>query len=346
MGPRLDPTPAEEAAALYQEARGHWQKRTPLSIRTAIRCLERAVTLDSSSARANAALADCYSILMDYGLISPAEGLTAARLASGRALHQGPELAESLTAAALVRQMGLDWGGAEAEFEAVIRAHPDYPNARQRYALFLAYMGRGSESRGQIDRALALDPGSPATAASEAWVEYYRGLTDRAIDIGRKAVSRHPNFSSAEVVLSLSLTEAGRPRDGGRVLEQALAREPDNVSLLSLLSYARAKEGNRGEAERLIARLRSWSTERYVSPYYLAVPYVALGEWDEALSALRVALAERVPQLVYLGQEPLFRSFRKSPRFQALLSRVGLPRRATRGPSTLPAIASAGEHLQ
>jgi tetratricopeptide (TPR) repeat protein len=309
----------------------------------AIRCLEKAIALDGSFPQASAALADCHSILMDYGMVSPAEGLTAARLASGRALHQGPELAESLTAAALVRQMSLDWGGAEAEFEAVVRTHPDYPIARQRYALLLAYLGRDSESRRQIEGALALDPGSPAAAASEAWIEYYRGRTERAIEIGRNAVLRHPRFSSAEVVLSLSLTAAERPQEGAGVLERALARETDNVSLLSLLSYIRAQEGNRGEAERLIARLRSWSRERYVSPYYLAVPYVGLDRWDEAWAALRVALAERVPQLVYLGREPVFQSFRKKPRFQALLSHIGLPRRAAPGTSTLLNLASWAE---
>jgi tetratricopeptide (TPR) repeat protein len=239
--------------------------------------------------------------------------------------------------------MSLDWDGAEAEFKAVIGAHPDYPIARQRYALLLAYMGRGLESRKQIDRALALDPGSPAIVASKAWIEYYRGKTERAIEAGRNALVWHPNFSSAEVVLALSLTEARRPGEAAGVLERALAREADNVSLLSLLSYARAREGNRGEAERLIVRLQSWSTERYVSPYYLAVPYVGLGRWDEALSALRIALQDRVPQLVYLGREPVFRSLRRSPHFQVLLNRVGLPRRAAQGTPTLHYLASTVE---
>lgn len=325
MGPSMENGGRVDAISLYQEARSHWRKRTPSSIKLAIRCLEKAVLIDGTFALACAALADCYSILMDYGVLSPKEGLTAARLASGRALHQGPELAESLTAAALVRQMDLDWASAEAEFKAALQLHPDYASARQRYALFLAYMGRGSESRREIEAALELAPDNSAVAASAAWIEYYQGKNDQAVEAAETAVLHHPDFSSAEVVLALSLMEAGRPDDAGTVLEKAFSREKENVSLLSLLSYARAKEGKRAESEKLLAQLQEGRKDRYVSPYYLAVPYLGLGQEEEAFFALDLGKAERSPHLVYLPEEPIFQAIRSRPRFQTLLENVGLP---------------------
>lgn len=317
--------PGGEAHALYQEARSHWQKRTPLSVKMAIRCLEQAITLDGTFALACAALADCYTILMDYGVLSPREGLMAARLASGRALHQAPESAEALTSAALVRQMDLDWASAETEFRAAIRGHPKYLVARQRFALFLAYMGRDEESRRQITAASNLDPGSPAVAASEAWVTYYQGQPERAVELAREATLKYPAFSSAEVILALSMVEEGRAPEASVVLERAFAREKENVSLLSLLSYAKGKEGKRSEGGRLLAQLEEWSKDRYVSPYYLAVPHMGLGREEEALSALEAGRVERSPQLAYLLREPIFRPLRETPGFQALLEHVGLP---------------------
>jgi serine/threonine-protein kinase len=116
MATNSDPLEGREAYSPYQSARARWNQRRPGAIREAIPLLERAIALDGTFALACAALADCYSILMDYGVISPVQGLTAARLAAGRALDRGPELAESLTAAALVRQMDLDWSSAGTEF--------------------------------------------------------------------------------------------------------------------------------------------------------------------------------------------------------------------------------------
>jgi tetratricopeptide (TPR) repeat protein len=162
MGFRAQPLAGAAARALYLQARVLWNRRTPDSIREAMGHLQRAIAIDGPFPLASAALADGFSLLMDYGIVSPKEGLTADRLAAGRALHHAPHLPESLTASALVRHMALDWKEAEADFRAAIRAHPGFAPARQRYALFLAGMGRYLESRREMGRALDLDPHTPA----------------------------------------------------------------------------------------------------------------------------------------------------------------------------------------
>jgi tetratricopeptide (TPR) repeat protein len=237
----------------------------------------------------------------------------------------GKNLAEALTSAAMVRQMDLDWVSAEAEFNAAIRAHPGYAVARQRFGLFLAWMGRGEESRKEIQAAGTLDPHSPAIAASMAWVEYYQGRFPEAIRTAERAVSRHPGFSSAEVVLALSLIQTGKPGEAAAVLGDAFSREEENVSLLSLLSFARAREGNTEDAGALLDRLQDWASTRYVSPYYLAVPLQGLEREAETMRALEAAEAERSPQVVYLATEPIFDSWRGRPEFHELLHRLKLP---------------------
>ena len=280
-----------EALALYQEAR------------------ERAITLDGTYALACAALADCYSILLDYGVIPPRSGLTAARLAAGRALAHAPDLAESLASAALVRQMDLDWAGAQEEFQKAIKAHPEYTVARQRYALFLACMGRGDDAQQEMDAALLHDPSSPAVAATAAWVPYLLGQSRRAEALAREAVLRHPGFTSAKVVLALSLVASGQ-YDAG---------------CLALLAYCRARNGEVVEAKRHLRHLETWGSERYVSPYYLAVPQVGLEKDEAALASLNMARAEGAPQLIYLARDPVFHRLRGNSRFTSLLKQLGLP---------------------
>lgn len=329
-GSRAHPVARAAARSLYLEARSLWNERSPASVRKAIRHLERAIALDGSFALASAALADCYSLLMDYGVLSPREGLTAARLAAGRALLKGPHLAEALTAAAVVRQMDLDWEAAETEFRAAIRSHAGYAPARQRYALFLAWTGRLTESRREIRRALALDPHTPAISASSAWIDYYRRRFRSAVRTAEETIARHPGFSAAEAAMASALIQDGDAREAGKLLERSLAREPDNVSLLSLLSLARAREGRKGEAESALDQLRATANARYASPYYLAAPLLGLGREEEALQALRKAESERSPQLVYVAAEPIFAPLREHGGLRSLLERIGLPGHSAR----------------
>ncbi len=324
MGPRLNTTENGEAFALYLDAKEHLENRTPIAIRLAIRSLERAVALEGSFPLACSALADCYSLLVDYGVVAPWEALTSARLAAGRALHFGPDLAEALTSSALVRQMDLDWPGAVAGFQAAIDKHPGYPAARQRFALLLACLGRDSESWLEIGRAMELSPESPAVAASAAWVPYYEASFEEAIVVARAAVSKFPGFSSAEVVLALSLIASGEPDEACLVLEGATRREPDNVSLHSLLAYARGRAGERISAETLLRSLSKRRATQYVCPYYLAIPHLGLGAKDGALSELEGAVKARSPQVLYLAKDPIFDPLRDNLRFQTILLSVGL----------------------
>jgi tetratricopeptide (TPR) repeat protein len=333
MGFQAQPLAGAAARALYLQARVLWNRRTPDSIREAMGHLQRAIAMDGPFPLASAALADSFSVLMDYGVVSPKEGLTPARLAAGRALHHAPHLPESLTASALVRHMALDWKGAEEEFRAAIRAHPGFAPARQRYALFLAGMGRYLESRREMGRALALDPHTPAVAASFAWIEYYGGRFSEGAQAARNALDRHPELPAARAALGSALVQLGHPGRAAAALEVPLRLEPGNVSLLALLCYARSREGEQGEARALLARLRDSSSNRYVSPYYLALALLGTEGEDEALLALEAAADEGSPHLAYLAVEPAFSVLRPRERFREILRRIAHP---GWGPSQAP----------
>jgi serine/threonine-protein kinase len=326
MEPMSLKRPDGDAFSLYLQARSEWNRRTPSSLRAAIRHLEQAIAQDGNFPLACAALADCYSILLDYGVLSPREGLTQARLASGRALHWGPTRAESLTAAALVRQMDLDWPAAETELLAAIEAHPGYAVARQRYALFLAWMGRFGEARVEIEIARTLEAHAPAVATSDAWIEYYRGAAQAAIRKASEVLNRYPEFISARAVLALSLIREGMASKAEQVLAACIDEREENVSLLAILAYAMGKNGRWEEAEAILQRLRDRTGFRYVSPYYVAVALMGLGRLEAALGALETAERERSPQVVYLGVESIFDPLRSEPEFQNLLGRARLRR--------------------
>ena len=64
--------------------------------------------------------------------------------------------------------------------------------------------------------------------------------------------------------------------------------------------------------------------EAPVSPGYIALVYIALGERDQALTWLDKAYQQHSPMMTWLKIDPRFDSIRQEPRFQELMRRVGL----------------------
>jgi len=62
-----------------------------------------------------------------------------------------------------------------------------------------------------------------------------------------------------------------------------------------------------------------------VSPYYLALAYVGLGEKEKALSLLENAFTDRPNGLTFMAVEPELDPIRSDPRFIALERKLRLP---------------------
>ncbi len=63
---------------------------------------------------------------------------------------------------------------------------------------------------------------------------------------------------------------------------------------------------------------------RYVSPVLVAQIYIVLGDFDLAFGLLVRAVRMRAADLLWLGVDPIYAPLRRFPRFQALLSEIGL----------------------
>ena len=129
--PRRAPTVA--CYNLCLQGRFHANKRTEDGLRKSVERFEEAILADESCAEAYAGLADAYSLLADYGLMSPAEAVPKARAAAERALELDPQSAEAIVSLAFVRS-SFEWRWDEAE--ALYRAgHCREPRLLARAAL-------------------------------------------------------------------------------------------------------------------------------------------------------------------------------------------------------------------
>ena len=93
---------------------------------------------------------------------------------------------------------------------------------------------------------------------------------------------------------------------------------------MAYLGSAYAESGRRNEAVAIVEQLKTLRDKQYVSGYYPALVYAALGARDEALGWLEKSFEERDDSLTAVGVDPMLDGLRSDPRFTTLLHRVGL----------------------
>jgi TolB-like protein len=311
-----------EAYALYLRGRQQWNERTPRALRRAVAYFEQAIARDPTYAHAHAGLADCWAILVDHGIVLPADGLPQAAAAARAALERDDDIAEAHTAAALVAQLEWRFDDAERGFLAALARNPGYAPARQRRGLLLAWLGRFDEARAELLQAQHLDPLSPVVAASRGWIEYYARDFDEAVRIERATLAEQPDALPALVPLALALLQLGRADDAVRELRRARELADENILTFAFLVVALARAGHSAEAEELLAPLQERARRTGDAPYALAVALLGLKRDDEALAALERAADQHAPQLVHLRVDPHFDPLRGTPRFERILAQL------------------------
>jgi TolB-like protein/Tfp pilus assembly protein PilF len=327
---RLAKTPAvaPEAYENYLKGRYYWNKRSDENLTKAIAYFEQATHEDPQYALAYAGLSDCYAIISAeiFGTMPAAEAAPKAKASALRSLQIDPSMAEAETSLATVKfNYDWDWAGAEEGFRQAIQHNPSYATAYQRYSLYLIAMGRFEDSFEQINKARDLDPLSISINFSLGWRLYLARQYDRAIQQLRNTSEMDPTYELPHLVLGMSYAQKGDFKAAIAELRQAVELSHGTPLTVSALANAYARSGDRTDAEKLLAQLSVASASRYVSPYYLALGYVGLGDDETALDWLEKAFNDRSNGLVFMKVEPALDNLRRNPRFLALQHKLDFP---------------------
>jgi eukaryotic-like serine/threonine-protein kinase len=322
---RVDP----EAYQLYVKGRYFWAKRTPESVNKALELFNQAIAKDPNYAEAYSGLADAYSSLgfsFDVGPRAPNEVQPKAHAAATIALELNDRLAEAHNSLAYWKlNYGWDWKGAEEEFRRSLQLNPGYANAHHWYAHLLISAGRTDEGLAESQKALELDQLSPIMNTHLGWHYFFARQYDQAFDQLRKTLELDPAYGLAFWYTGWAYEQTGKP---GKAIEQMLrAREllKGNLIVEADLAHAYAIAGNKSEARKILAELRSFSSQRYVNPYEIALIHVGLGEKEQALQELDHALQDRSDLMIYLKLDPRMDPIRSDLRFKELVRKVGIP---------------------
>jgi len=176
----------------------------------------------------------------------------------------------------------------------------------------------------EIKRAHDLDPLNLSVATGVAWLYYYIGEYQRAVDECRQVLELAPDYPEAQGCMALCSEKMGRGADHVAWLEKVAAGSGGLPFVLGLLGRAYALNGQQDKARELQSRLQAMSEQRYTSQVAHALISIGLGELDRAMKWLEEAFEAHDAFLCYAKVFPPYDPLREQPRFQEMLQRMGV----------------------
>lgn len=284
----------------------------------ALALFEQAVAVDSMYAHAWAGIAVTRRRLAYLGLAADPEAeWAAARAAAERAVRFDPAEGEGHIALGFIAlQHDHDTTTARAHFERAVAANPSDALALSGLTLVYMYLGDEPAALQATGQAVALDPLSSVTLQKASYVYALAGRHDRAVALARDAVALSPDDSIALFALASALAGAGQTDEAVAVAERLVAVSPDVETTYGVVSYVRARAGDRAGAEAALGRI----TEDV--NYSRAAVEAALGRPDSAFAALGRSVAADEGLADELEVDPWFAPLHGDPRWARLTSRV------------------------
>jgi len=315
-------TQNSEAYELYLKGRYFWNQGTLESMKQADRYFEAAAAKDPEYALAAAGCAACHAAGTDEA--SPREAMEKARLVAQAALNIDDTIVEAhLTLARVGLRYDWDFAAAEREFRRAIELDPRSAPAHQRYAEFLALMGRFDDAVKEIGQARVLDPQSVAVNQTLGTLAFYERRFDSAIDVFRQGLRLDGGYSPAWARLGQIYDLRGETGNAVSALLEMKKLE-GRKAVAQQLGESFKAGGRDGFWRDYLRELEREAETRYVPSYDLAAVHLRLGQRDLAFAALDRAFESREGGIVELKVDPVFEDLRQAPRFQDLLRRTGL----------------------
>ncbi|HSQ20980.1 MAG TPA: tetratricopeptide repeat protein, partial [Blastocatellia bacterium] len=203
-----------------------------------------------------------------------------------------------------------------------------------RWAALGLALGRYDVVRQEMEQVLRLDPQSVQFNLVVGISLFWQGQYEESIEQCRKVLQMDPDYHQAHFFLAMNYRHIGL--DGEAIVEWKKLFSIEAGRALSFMDRAFRRSGLEGGVV-AAARFLKWGyfiwkllrcvpfiKGRYVAPVLIAILYVSAREKDQTFRWLERAYRERDVQILTL-KAPLWDFIRSDPRFESLMSRIGLP---------------------
>ncbi|MBX7170296.1 MAG: protein kinase [Pyrinomonadaceae bacterium] len=315
-----------QAHEAYLRGRYHWNQFTAESLLKASNAFETAVKLDPNYALPYVGLADYYIWANIYGLIPSKEANAEAEKYARKAVELDENLGEAYATLGLISHNRKNWAEAEKIKLKAIKLAPNYVHAREWYSAQLRGLGRDVEADREILLTEQLDPLSRRTKTQVAWIFYQGHKFKETFRRGQEIIELDKNYPTGYMQIAVALWGMKRFDEALPHFRKFNELIPDSILPVYLLCFGLVKAGEIEEARQVLEKLKNESQTNYVKPYFLAMAYTALGNFDEAVPLFQQSIDEDCPWMMWFATEPMLADFRKDSRFQELFAQMKHPK--------------------
>jgi TolB-like protein/Tfp pilus assembly protein PilF len=307
----------------YQHGMAYAALGTESSVRQAIEAFDDATRLDPKYAAAYARSSGAWTTLaVQYlnGAAEIAQAKNAARKAAATALELDPESSLAHGAkATLLREVNMDWTGAEAEYRHALQLAPSDAAAQFALGSLLASLGQNRQAVELTRQSLARDP---RHAGWYLWLGTLSAALGK-LDDARTAIGTAMALQPGAAAYHEQLAVVEILRGETKAALAAAEREPDPSWREIAMALASQIGADRTAADASLAKLIK--DQANVAPYQIAEVYALRRDPDNTFKWLDRAWTNRDPGLSYLLSDPFVLRYRADSRFAAFCKKVGLP---------------------
>ncbi len=317
-----------QAYDLYLRGRFFFQKRGEDALRSALAFFEQAAARDPAFAKAYTGIADVYAVLPLYSNVRVDSVLPIGLRSIDKAIALDSTVPEAYASRANLLALGWRWSEAERDYQRALVLDPNYATAHQWFGELLLLNGRVDEAVAQLRRATELDPLSPVAFGS-----YGLALGIAKRDAQAQAAARHALDLDSTLLVTRMMSGgvqlyANHVPEAVHQLEAARQLDSGKALVLGVLGYAYAKAGRTAEGRAIARQLEESAGKRNSAAGAAARVYLGLADTARALTMLERAAAQHDVSFSTEGlAEPFFDPIRHSPRFAAVVARLGLDKR-------------------
>ncbi len=314
------PTSHFAAYEAVLQGRYHFLRFDPADQAKALAHFERAVAIDPAYAAAHIGIALNHWGQMVVGMADPRQAMQRSVEATREALRLDPANSEGHhILASYYAVHDFDWVKAEHHFDRALELNPNSLWAYHSKTIYLLCpLGRLEEAVESQNRALAIDPLTPAVLANLAIA--LEGLhrekeEEQVID---RVTQLDPNFVGGQWTLVRFRIRQGRILEAIELAERLVQNAGRWGMTLGALGAAYAAAGRVDEARAVIAEL-GLEHNRESRAFYSFLIAAALDDRDEAFRWAQESIEHRDPIILSFLWNSSFDKLRDDPRFTGLL---------------------------
>lgn len=314
------PTSNLKAYELYVAGRYQLDLLSHQSLPKAIELFDRAIAMDPDFFDAYIARSDAYRQLFAY-FEPPISMLPAVINSLAEAQQLRPDSAEAWSSLGLTYVMAWRWRDAWIALNKAKHADPTLAQTELGFALYYSGLGEAEKVKHALASANRLDPLNVEMADWGNWAQFMVGESAAARLWIEEKIRQHPDIGVLYSGAGVGAYIAGDNDRAVALAERGAEIDGSPVALI-MLAQAYGHAGQKEKVQPLLDKAASAGT--YTCPYESAAAHLSIGENERALALLNEAVEKRSNCLIFLRNDPRLEPLRDDPRYEVLLTRVGL----------------------